>query len=160
MQTVDITQANMTVEVIIEPGMRGELDPLKLTRLMQMIPVVTETFSQPNCLAAVSEGDLAVYGTLLPVELPPINDENERPSLVNIVGILTEKPGVMVVDPYTVTMLVSIRIAEVALDLLYDVKKGRHLELALRALEMQIIMRPHDMQVRLLREIQEHLCSA
>ena len=150
----------MTVEVVIEPEMRGELDPTKLTRLMQMIPVVSETFSQPNCLAAVSEGDLAVYGTLLPVELPPISDENERPSLANIVSTLTEKSEKEdVVDPYTVTMLVRIRIAEVALDLLYDVKKGRNLELALRALEMQIIMRPHDMQVRLIEVILEYLCS-
>lgn len=46
-----------------------------------------------------------------------------------------------------VTMAVSIRIPLFAFDLTYDLDKGRHLVLAVQALEMQMVSRPHDMRI-------------
>ena len=54
---------------------------------------------------------------------------------------------VEVVDPSHVTMVINVKISEVALDLSYDVSKGRHVVLALHMLDIRVLFRPFDMQV-------------
>ena len=164
MQTVDKSAANMTIDVTIEPGMRGELDPSKLSRLLQLIPTVSATFSQENCLAAVTAADIAVYGSLLPRE--GLGVTLEMSDIVSgIVRVKRQKEmddskdtedlkaaersavAAMSTAAAVVNMLVTIKIPEVALDLTYDPVRSRNLVLAVTTLEMQIIFRQADMQV-------------
>jgi hypothetical protein len=163
-QTVDKSAANMTIDVTIEPGMRGELDPSKLSRLLQLIPTVSATFSQENCLAAVTAADIAVYGSLLPRE--GLGVALEMSDIVSgIVRVKRQKEmddskdaedlkaaersavAAMSTAAAVVNMLVTIKIPEVALDLTYDPVRSRNLVLAVTTLEMQIIFRQADMQV-------------
>ena len=51
----------MTVDVDVNPEVRGELDAAKLSRLLQLFPVITGTFARVNCLAAVAAADRVVY---------------------------------------------------------------------------------------------------
>lgn len=50
-------------------------------------------------------------------------------------------------DVTRIRMSISVKIPEVALDLTYDVLKGRHLVLTMHTLEMQMLFRQMDMQV-------------
>jgi hypothetical protein len=200
---MDTSEADMSVDVNIRPEVRGELDCIKLARLLQVLPVISATFSRANCLASVSAADQSMkalpllpssasvldmtdmkmisrrasligddddpFGT--PPESPPVKLKKEitpqrvergaeedpnltLPDLVDEIlseaatGTETVEGEVEVVeDPTHISMVVNLQIPEVALDLTYDVSKGRHLVLALRMLEMKIIFRPHDMQV-------------
>jgi hypothetical protein len=47
----------MIVDVSIKPEIRGELDALKLSRLLLLINIVSATVNTSNCLAAVSSCD-------------------------------------------------------------------------------------------------------
>jgi hypothetical protein len=202
---MDTSEADMSVDVNIRPEVRGELDCIKLARLLQVLPVISSTFSRTNCLASVSAADRSMkappllppsasvldmtdmkmisrraslmvddddpFGT--PPESPPVKLKKEitpqrvergaeedpnltLPDLVDEIlseaatGTETAEGEVeveLVEDPTHISMVVNLQTPEVALDLTYDVSKGRHLVLALRMLEMKIIFRPHDMQV-------------
>jgi hypothetical protein len=109
----------------------------------------------------VAAADLAVYGTAQlaphplaappgPISLPDFvtalvkaqsktltTSDGEEEPLVTLDGV----------DPLHVSMAITVRIPEVALDLTYDLSKGRHLVLAVRTLEMQLFFRPRDLQV-------------
>lgn len=156
MQTLDQKAADMTVDIALEPELRGELDPLKLARILKLIPVLSTTFSIGDCLTTVSASDIAVYGTDQPYVMPmlPMGDDSEVLSLADIVKRTiastdtTVNKTIIVIDPMIVSMSVNIKIPEVALDLTYDPLRARHLVLAVRALEMQVLMRSRDMQVR------------
>ena len=164
MQTVDKSAANMTIDVTIEPGMRGELDPSKLSRLLQLIPTVSATFSQENCLAAVTAADIAVYGSLLPrdglgvtLEMSDIvsgivrvkrqKEMDDSKDTEDLKAAERSAVAAMSTAAAVVNMLVTIKIPEVALDLTYDPVRSRNLVLAVTTLEMQIIFRQADMQV-------------
>ena len=195
----------MSVDVNIRPEVRGELDCIKLARLLQVLPVISSTFSRSNCLAAVSAADRSMkapavlppsvsvldmtdmkliarraslvgddddpFGT--PPESPPVKlkkditpqrvaEEDPNLTLPYMVDEILAEAATgservegeveieveVAEDPSHISMVVNLQIPEVALDLTYDVSKGRHLVLALRMLEMKIIFRPHDMQVR------------
>jgi hypothetical protein len=167
---MDTSEADMSVDVNIRPEVRGELDCIKLARLLQVLPVISATFSRANCLASVSAADQSMKA--LPLLPPPASELDKEitpqrvergaeedpnltlPDLVDEIlseaatGTETVEGEVEVVeDPTHISMVVNLQIPEVALDLTYDVSKGRHLVLALRMLEMKIIFRPHDMQV-------------
>ena len=76
--------------------------------------------------------------------------EDPNLTLPNLSDVLTDTRSSgqdSVDDPHRVTMQINVRIPEVALDLTYDVSKGRHLVLSVRTLEMQMIFRSKDMQV-------------
>jgi hypothetical protein len=151
----------MTVEVSIEPGMRGELDPSKLSRLLQLIPTVSATFSQENCLAAVTAADIAVYGSLLPREGQKItlevsdivsgmvraNRQREIDDNKDAAALAGERSALDAISTAVVNMLVTVKIPEVALDLTYDTVRSRNLVLAVTTLEMEVIFRQADMQV-------------
>ena len=155
-QTLDQKTANMTVDIALEPALRGELDPLKLARILKLIPVLSSTFSIGDCLETVSASDIAVYGTDQPYVLPlsHIGDGNETLTLADIVSktiVRSDSSGIkkeVEVDPLIVSMAVNIKIPEVALDLTYDPLRARHLVLAVQALEMEVLLRSRDMQVR------------
>ena len=51
---MDTTTADMTVDITIKPEVRGELDASKLSRLLEILPVISATFARANCLASVS----------------------------------------------------------------------------------------------------------
>lgn len=201
---MDTSEADMSVDVNIRPEVRGELDCIKLARLLQVLPVISSTFSRVNCLAAVSAADRSMkaqptlpfsasvldmtvmktitrrvslmgvgddddpFGT--PPESPPmklkkeitprrVREEDPNLTLPDLVDEILAEATLdteriegeveveVVEDPTHISMVVNLQIPEVALDLTYDVSKGRHLVLALRMLEMKIIFRPHDMQV-------------
>ena len=259
-QTTDTTSADMTVDVQVSPEVRGELDTSKLTRLLQMMPIISETFSRHNCLNSVAAADRAmlppipvpthtrtprvvptltptdlirqtreelegvlerdidreaekgrgcererenyfntpqhnsarldsntdgdidididgdIYGT--PPESPPdrigllygpipkglkrrdLEEDDLDLSIPDNLGAIladtgsgSPSPGgdadsvIEIQDPTHISMVINLKISEVALDLTYDVGKGRHLVLALRMLEMRILFRPYDMQV-------------
>ena len=276
-QTTDTSSADMTVDVQVSPEVRGELDTSKLTRLLQMMPIISETFSRHSCLNSVAaadramlppspvsvptytrtprivptltpsevsthtreeieremekdmererdreggkeigggrdnyfntpridsavldrvpdedleiDGDGDIYGT--PPESPPdrigllyghipkgmrtrreteeggmrrreVEDDDLDLSISDNLGAILANTGsgfpspegdldadsvVEVQDPALISMVINLKISEVALDLTYDVPKGRHLVLALRMLEMKILFRPYDMQV-------------
>lgn len=234
-QTADTSTADMTVEVTVKPEIRGELDASKLARLLQVLPVISSTFSRANCLASVSLADKAVYpsphylpnrrsarssmspplnlkrptakfeslesvfegelgigssdetlegleGFLTPPQSPPrrtsyslkkegegINGQGSEdalnfslPDVLNAILAESQTSKVKEIeedrtcsmpleeeeeDPMHVSMKVNVRIPEVALDLTYDVSKGRQLVLAVRTLEVQVLFRPHDMQI-------------
>jgi hypothetical protein len=160
-QNVDKRAANMTVGVSIEPGMRGELDPSKLSRLLQLIPTVSATFSQENCLAAVTAADIAVYGSLLPREGQKItlevsdivsgmvraNRQREIDDNKDAAALAGERSALDAISTAVVNMLVTVKIPEVALDLTYDTVRSRNLVLAVTTLEMEVIFRQADMQV-------------
>lgn len=156
MQTLDQKAADMIVDITLEPELRGELDPLKLARILKLIPVLSTTFSIGDCLTTVSASDFAVYGTDQPYVMPmlPMGDDSESLSLADIVKRTiaatdtSVNKSIIVIDPVIVSMSVNIKIPEVALDLTYDPLRARHLVLAVRALEMQVLLRSRDMQVR------------
>ena len=50
-------------------------------------------------------------------------------------------------DPCHVTLAINVKISDVALDLTYDISKGRHVVLALHMLDVKVLFRPFDMQV-------------
>ena len=154
-QTLDKKTAEMTVDIALEPALRGELDPLKLSRLLKLIPVLSSTFSIGDCLRTVSASDIAVYGTDQPYIMPmlPMGEGNENLSLADIVKKTITKSDDAAekinteIDPTIVSMSVNIKIPEVALDLTYDPLRARHLVLAVQALEMEVLLRSRDMQV-------------
>ena len=154
-QTLDKKTAEMTVDIALEPALRGELDPLKLSRLLKLIPVLSSTFSIGDCLRTVSASDIAVYGTDQPYIMPmlPMGEGNENLSLADIVKKTITKSddaaekNKIEIDPTIVSMSVNIKIPEVALDLTYDPLRARHLVLAVQALEMEVLLRSRDMQV-------------
>lgn len=49
--------ADMNVDISIKPEIRGELDALKLSRLLQLINIMSATVNTANCLATVSSCD-------------------------------------------------------------------------------------------------------
>jgi hypothetical protein len=215
----------MTVEVTVKPEIRGELDASKLARLLQVLPVISSTFSRASCLASVSLANKAIYppphshsnrlsahltsppkisrsvfespdimlkgdsgigsddeildGFLTPPESPPpprrkkavsekeagtnckdgeelqLNftilddlkaflEESETP---DIIEKEEDRTPIVVEDPMHISMTVNVKIPEVALNLTYDVSKGRQLVLAVRTLEIQVLFRLHDMQI-------------
>ena len=188
----------MTVDVNVRPEVRGELDCIKLSRLLQVLPTISSTFARANCLAAVSAADRSMTAPMLPSsasvldmtdikliarrasltgddddpfgtppESPPVKlrkeitphrlaDEDPNLTLPDMADVILAEDargaerveGEVPEDPTHISMVVNLRVPEVALDLTYDVSKGRHLVLALRMLEMKILFRPHDMQVR------------
>ena len=265
-QTTDTSTADMTVDVSVSPEVRGELDTVKLTRLLQVLPVITATFTRANCLVSVSRaeevlhlGASSVTPSLLPSltghpssaslssytplvssssptsystpyppppllspspsystpSLPPpptpsssvtptsqrgTAEDNknsylsplrktlseveesesfrtppESPPTYNLTEvrhlkiqtvsdedldivdeIIADSQSLLlegrhveveVVDPSHVTMVINVKISEVALDLSYDVSKGRHVVLALHMLDIRVLFRPFDMQV-------------
>ena len=260
-QTTDTSTADMTVDVSVSPEVRGELDPLKLARLLQVLPVITATFTRTNCLASVSRAEevlhfhsssrlpsstpsLSLSGlTLLPSSsstpstptptppllpsfqssstsplplplpssssiltprspdatavgvqnsyLSPIRntqseaDENDcfrtppespptfslsevrhhfqresvlvpEDDLEIVDEIIAESQSILLEgrhvevtadDPCHVSLAINVKISDVALDLTYDVNKGRHVVLALHMLDIKILFRPFDMQV-------------
>ena len=88
LQTEDRSSADMTVDVDVNPEVRGELDAAKLSRLLQLFPVITGTFARVNCLAAVAAADRVVYPPPLarvPVRLVNPNEtlarSNSSPAL-------------------------------------------------------------------------------
>ena len=161
----------MNIDVSIKPEMRGELDASKLGRILQLLPVMSATFSQANCLAAVSAADVAVFGPANGQHLPTPSTQPTAmprtqavtvpptplgPLFPDIVGALMKAKALKEreeADQTRVSMRVTVTIPEVALDLTYDIARGRHLVLAVRTLEMQMLFRKSDMQVR-------YLCSS
>jgi hypothetical protein len=219
----------MTVEVMVKPEIRGELDASKLTRLLQVLPVISSTFSRASCLASVSLANKAIYpplhlhsngmsphlasppktrrsvtklespdgmlkgdsrrgsdvtldGFLTPPESPPpprqkkavierevgtnckdgdesllnftmLDDlkallvESETPDVIEKVEDRASSTPLEEEDPIHISMTVNVKIPEVALNLTYDVSKGRQLLLAVRTLEIQVLSRSHDMQI-------------
>lgn len=69
--------ADMIVDISIKPEIRGELDALKLSRLLQLINVVSATVNTSDCLASVSLANRAVGNNYRPL-LP------HRPSLLTL----------------------------------------------------------------------------
>ena len=261
-QTTDTSTADMTVDVSVSPEVRGELDPLKLARLLQVLPVITATFTRTNCLASVSRAEEVLHfgsSSLLPSSTPSLSlsgltllpssssppstptptptpplptpfqssstpplplsssssiltprspevtavgvqnshlspirntqseaDENdcfrtppESPPTFSLPevrhhfqresvlvpeddlemfdeiiaesqSILLEGRHVEVTadDSCHVTLAINVKISDVALDLTYDINKGRHVVLALHMLDIKILFRPFDMQVK------------
>lgn len=160
------SDADMTVEVAIKPEIRGELDALKLSRLLELVTVVSATLNKDNCLAAVSLADKAVYNPnqpsrpitsrLLPSALAlSSNDHNlqisDIVSAFREVAVPHPNPNqeVSTINPRHITMAVKMRIPLFAFDLTYDLDKGRHLVLSMHTFEMQMVSRLHDMQVLL-----------
>ena len=97
LQTEDRSAADMTVDVDVFPEVRGELDAAKLSRLLQLFPVITGTFARVNCLAAVSAADRVVYPPPLarvPVRLvnPAVTlaRSNSSPALSMMLGDLDD----------------------------------------------------------------------
>jgi Vacuolar sorting-associated protein 13, N-terminal len=266
-QTTDTSTADMTVDVSVSPEVRGELDTVKLTRLLQVLPVITATFTRANCLASVARAEEVLHlgaSSVLPSLLPSLSSHPSSSSLSSYTPLVssssstsystphpppppllspspsystpslppaptssssltpTSQPGtaedntnsylsplrktlsdveeselfrtppespptynltevrhlkiqtvseedldivdeiiadsqsillegrhveVEVVDPSHVTMVINVKISEVALDLSYDVSKGRHVVLALHMLDIRVLFRPFDMQV-------------
>ena len=73
-------------------------------------------------------------------------EEVERGEEIDLYGdILVDE--VKDTDVTRVRMSISVKIPEVALDLTYDVLKGRHLVLTMHTLDMQMLFRLMDMQV-------------
>jgi hypothetical protein len=265
-QTTDTSTADMTVDVSVSPEVRGELDTVKLARLLQVLPVITATFTRANCLASVSRAEEVLHlgaSSVLPSLLPSLSGHPSSSSLSSYTPLVSsysptsystpyppppllspspsystpslpppptpsssltptsqlgtaediknshlsplrktlseaeeselfrtppESPPtynltevrhlkiqtvseedldivdeiiadsqsiflegrhveVDVVDPSHVTMVINVKISEVALDLSYDVSKGRHVVLALHMLDIRVLFRPYDMQV-------------
>ena len=57
---MDISAADMTVDIAIKPEVRGELDASKLSRLLEILPVISATFARASCLASVAHADIAL----------------------------------------------------------------------------------------------------
>ena len=73
-------------------------------------------------------------------------EEVERGEEIDLYGDI-RADEVKDTDVTRVRMSISVKIPEVALDLTYDVLKGRHLVLTMHTLDMQILFRLMDMQV-------------
>ena len=50
----------MTIDIAIKPEVRGELDASKLSRLLEILPIISATFARASCLASVSHADMAM----------------------------------------------------------------------------------------------------
>ena len=48
MQSIDKTNADMTIDIDLQPELRGELDPKKLARLFHIIQIISTSFTIPN----------------------------------------------------------------------------------------------------------------
>ena len=155
----------MTVDVKIGPELKGELDASKLARLLDLLPEVSATFSQANCLASVMAADVSVFGVNVVAQSMTTAILEPSPLLFpDIVGALMktqskngqpseaereeeERKVIESADLKRVNMCVTINIPEVALDLTYDINRGRNLVLAVHTLKMDMFFRRADMQV-------------
>jgi hypothetical protein len=84
--------ADMIVDISIKPEIRGELDALKLSRLLQLINVVSATMNTSDCLASVSSADGAVGNYYRPLackpSLLPLSESDHNLQISDLVNAL------------------------------------------------------------------------
>lgn len=119
MQTVDRFTSDMTVDVSIQPALIGELDALKLARLLFISRLMTVTFA---------------------------GQQFASPAAVDSLGGKFAQPSAA--DWARVSMLVRVKVAEVALNLAYEIGSATEsIVLSVKTLDIKYFNRPLDANV-------------
>jgi hypothetical protein len=131
-QTIDRTQADMSVTCSVNPGIRGALDASKIQRLLRVLDVVVESFAS-NKADPVSDAlspALSLYG---------------KDALSEIA---LSKPVSSDVPPETVSILINAAVGEIALDLhSSDVYSQDRLRVGITGFTTTVRTRPYDLNV-------------
>jgi hypothetical protein len=127
-QTYDQSRADMTVSVVIEPSICGEIDAIKLSRVMHLIQVISTTF-RPN---SSIETHLA---TTSPSGRSPQNNMEHHLEIA------------AVVNPMKCSVWIEAKIPEVSLVMQYNSLDNHFGTLSIPQLACNVQLRPYDLQV-------------
>jgi hypothetical protein len=159
-QNLDKKDANLTVSVVIDPGLRGDLDELMLSRVLNMSTLVSSTFKREkkvmekvqtvrrNSLQKLRASEVVAARAKLRKanstwNTGMISDSNdEKPP-----NTPTKRLARGILDPDRYDVLVYVVIKEITLDLQYDMVNCEHIVLSAAELAMDIKTRIHDTQM-------------
>lgn len=140
-QNIEKSNGEMTLDVEVKPEVRGELNALKLARLLYLIGVIHSTFfSKPLEI----DKNLGKEEQKVTPIIEEIIDDNTDiyPDIIGAIQIDIDER-----DPLVVNLNVLLKFPVLVLDLTYDVETGNHLVFAVRTLETRYVSRAYDSQI-------------
>ena len=138
-QNIEKINGEMTLDVEVKPEVRGELNALKLARLLYLIGVIHSTFfSKPTDFKNSEKEEQR----LMPIVDEIADDNTIYPDIIDAIHTNTDER-----DPLTVNLNVLLKFPVLALDLTYDVETGSHLVFVVRTLETRYVSRAYDSQI-------------
>lgn len=138
-QTFDNTNANMTVDVFISPGVKADLDAVKLARVLEFSSLVSSTFNsnetpQSDTCSNRSNGTGSYGSDLVPLEISRAGARSAQKQI--------EEDS----DAVKHNIIVKVVVPVVSLDLHYDTVKAQHIVLAATDLCTVVKTRMYDFQ--------------
>lgn len=143
-QNIDQSLADMTMDIEIKPELKGELSAVKLSRLLHVLGEISQSFSKPANIISLSQSF-----TNQKINERSLHSHTNLQEIIEAIETSNDSDNLINIDPNQVGLKINVKMPIIILELTYDTLNSNHLVFEVKALELNILIRPYDLQIEI-----------